>query len=93
MMLDPLSMVPLTSKVHIKVIWQDHGHLGSKVQQIFWFTKCLIFDILISGVDLMAEDCVFKCVLGKCPLKQKLSRSQPDGARLRNTNIYRERVV
>ena len=32
----------------------------------------------------MAEDCVFKCVLGKCPVKQKLSRSQPDGARLCN---------
>ena len=45
---------------------------------------CLIFNILISTVDLMAEDCVFKCVLGKCPVKQKLSRSQPDGARLRN---------
>ena len=28
----------------------------------------------------MAED----CVLGKCPVKQKLSRSQPDGARLCN---------
>ena len=35
MMLDPLSMVPLTSNVHIKVIWQDHGHFGSKVQQFF----------------------------------------------------------
>ena len=32
----------------------------------------------------MIEDCVFKCVLGKCPVKQKLCRSQPDGARLRN---------
>jgi len=32
----------------------------------------------------MAEYCVFKCVLGKCPVKQKLSRRQPDGARLRN---------
>ena len=32
----------------------------------------------------MAEDCVFKCVLGKCPMKQKLSRSQPDGTRLHN---------
>ena len=32
----------------------------------------------------MAEDCIFKCVLRKCPVKQKLSRSQPDGARLRN---------
>ena len=30
------------------------------------------------------NDCVFKCVLGKCPVKQKLSRSQPDGAILRN---------
>ena len=73
MMLDPLSMVPLTSKVHMKVIWQD-----------LFFTQCLIFNILISSVDLMAEECVFKCVLGKYPVKQKLSRSQPDGARLRN---------
>ena len=32
----------------------------------------------------MAEDCVFKGVFGKCPVKQKLSWSQPDGARLRN---------
>ena len=32
----------------------------------------------------MAKDCVFKYVLGKCPVKQKLDRSQPDGARLRN---------
>ena len=74
LMLDPLSMVPLTSNVHIKVIWQDHGYFGSKVQQniIFYFTQCLIFNILISHVDLMAEYCVFKCVLGKCPMKQKL---------------------
>ena len=35
-------------------------------------------------IKLMAEDCVFKCMLGTCPVKQKLSRSQPDGARLRN---------
>lgn len=32
----------------------------------------------------MAEDCVFKSVLGKCPAHQQLSRSQPDGARLHN---------
>lgn len=32
----------------------------------------------------MSEDCLFKVVLGKCPHKEKLSRSQPDGARLRN---------
>jgi len=51
---------------------------------IFYFTQCLIFNILISHVDLMAEYSVFKCVLGKCPVKQKLYRSQPDGARLRN---------
>ena len=66
---------------------KDHGHFVSNVQQnnmFNLFTQCLIFNILISGVDLMAEDCVFKCVLGKCPVKQKLSRSQPDGARLRN---------
>ena len=85
MMLDPYSMVPLPSKVHIEVIWQDNGHFSSKVlQNILLFTQCLIFNILISSVDLMAEDCVFKCLLGKCPVKQKLSRSQPDGARLRN---------
>ena len=30
----------------------------------------------------MAEECIFKSVLGKCPAKQKLSKSQPDGARL-----------
>ena len=85
-MLDPLSMVPLTSNVHIKVKWQDHGHFGSKVQQNIFtiFIHCLIFNILISRVDLMAEDCVFKCVHRKCPMKQKLSQSQPDGARLRN---------
>ena len=69
MMLDPLSMVPLTSTVHIKVIWQDHGHFGSKVQQNIFFTQCLIFNILISSVDLMAEDCLFKRVLGRCPVK------------------------
>ena len=79
MMLDPLSMVPLTSKVHIKVIWQDHGYFCSKVQKKN--NQCLIFEILISGIGLMAEDCVFKCVLAKCPVKQKLFRSQPDGAR------------
>ena len=85
-MLDALSMVPLTSMVHVKVIWQDHGHFGSKVQQnmFYIFIHCLIFNILISRVDLMAEYCVFKCVHGKCPMKQKLSRSQPAGARLRN---------
>ena len=33
MMLDSLSMVPLTSKVHIKVICQDHRHFGTNVQQ------------------------------------------------------------
>ena len=75
MMLDSLSMVPLTSKVHVKVIWQDHGHFGSKVQKNIFniFIHCLIFNILISRVDLMAEYCVFKCVHGKCPMKQKLS--------------------
>ena len=79
-------MVPLTSKVHVRVIWQDLGHFGSKVQQNMFniFIHCLIFNILISRVDLMAEYCVFKCVHGKCPMKQTLSRSQPDGARLRN---------
>ena len=72
-MLDALSMVPLTSMVHVKVIWQDHGHFGSKVQQnIFYiFIHCLIFNILISRVDLMAEYCVFKCVHGKCPIKNR----------------------
>ena len=64
MMLDPLSMVPLTLNVHIKVIWQDQGLFCSKVQQNIFFTQCLIFNILISHVDLMAEYCVFKCVLG-----------------------------
>ena len=75
MMLDAFSMVPLTSMVHVKVIWQDHGHFGSKVQQNIFniFTHCLIFNILISRVYLMAEYCVFKCVHGKCPMKQKLS--------------------
>ena len=88
MVLDSLSMVPLTSNVHVTVIWQDHGHFGSKVHQnifnIFIFIHCIIFNILISRVDLVAAYCVFKCVHGKCPMKQKLSRSQPDGARLRN---------
>ena len=62
------------------------GILAQKCNKIifFFFTQCLIFNILISGVDLMVEDCVFKCVLGKCPVKQKLARSQPDGARLCN---------
>ena len=85
-MLDSLSMVPLTSKVHIKVIWQDHGHFGSKVQQniYFYFRALSNFQHSHFTVDLMAEYCVFKCVHGKCPMKQKLSRSQPDGARLRN---------
>ena len=32
----------------------------------------------------MTEDCVFKCLLGNCPVKQKHSRRQPDGARMRN---------
>ena len=32
----------------------------------------------------MAEDCIFISVLGKCPLKQQLSHSRPDGARLHN---------
>ena len=30
------------------------------------------------------EECIFKSVLGKCPAKQKLSKTKPDGARLRN---------
>ena len=60
------------------------GILAQKCKKIFFFTQCLILNILISSVDLMAENCVFKRVLGKCPVKQKLSRSQPDGARLRN---------
>ena len=32
----------------------------------------------------MAEDCIFISVLGKCPPKQQLSQSRPDGARLRH---------
>ena len=69
------------SRSYAKII----GILAQKCNKIFfYFTQCLIFNILISHVDLIGEYCVFKCVHGKCPVKQKLSRRQPDGARLRN---------
>ena len=32
----------------------------------------------------MAQACIFKSVLGKCPAKKKLSQSKHDGARLGN---------
>ena len=61
------------------------GILAQKCNKIFFFHTMSNFQhshfrCRSNGIKL----CFLKCVLGKCPVKQKLSRSQPDGARLCN---------